>query len=92
MKIKNSITDRENLTNLFKYLSKLNCNFKSVACYDSVGGMSPLTYLIESNFHANNEMEEEEVEDEDAITTFSLDGEIAGPLTALQEALRKTVK
>ena len=57
--LKNSITDRENLTNLYKYLSKLNCNFKSVACYDSIGGISPLTYLIESNFHANIEMEEE---------------------------------
>lgn len=33
----------------------------------------------------------EETEDEDAITTFSLDGEITGPMSALQEALRNTV-
>ena len=68
--LKNSITDRENLTNLYKYLSKLNCNFKSVACYDSVGGMSPLTYLIESNFHANKELEEEMYKKYNELKTY----------------------
>lgn len=42
-------------------------------------------------FTAQAEEEVEEAEDEDAITTFSLDGEITGPMSALQEALRNTV-
>ena len=33
----------------------------------------------------------EDTEDEDAITTFSLDGEVTGPMSDLQEALRNTV-
>ena len=36
------------------------------------------------------EVASEAEEDEEAITTFSLDGEVAGPLSELQEALRKT--
>ena len=40
---------------------------------------------------AESKEAEEEAEDEDAITTFSLDGEITGPMSALQEALRNTV-
>ena len=68
--LKNSIIDIKNLTNLYDYLSKLNCNFKSVACFDSVGGMSPLTYLIESNYHANVEMEEEMYKKYNELKTY----------------------
>ena len=49
---------------------------------------------VEKGVQFNAQETEESVddsEDEDAITTFSLDGEVAGPLTELQEALRKTI-
>ena len=55
--------DNENvLGKLYEYLSKVNCNYKSRTCYNSVGGINPLTYLIEQSFHMNfhrkKEMEE----------------------------------
>ena len=57
--LQNSIINREELTNLCVYLNRLNCNFKSVSCDESVGGLSPLTYLIESSFEANKEKAKE---------------------------------
>ena len=55
--------DNENiLAGLYEYLSKVNCNYKSRTCFNSVGGINPLTYLIEQSFHMNfkrkKEMEE----------------------------------
>ena len=50
------------LKSLYDYLAKLNCNFKSPSCLNSVGGINPLYYLIEYSFHMNQkkikEMEE----------------------------------
>ena len=68
--LKNSIIDINNLKKLYEHLSKLNCNFKSVACFDSVGGLSPLTYLIESNYKANIEMEEEMYKKYNELKTY----------------------
>ena len=45
------------LDNLFQHLKNVNCNFKSTSCLNSVGGINPLTYLIESSFHMNKEKE-----------------------------------
>ena len=55
--------DNQNiLKSLYDYLAKLNCNFKSPSCFNSVGGINPLSYLIEYSFHMNQkkvkEMEE----------------------------------
>ena len=47
------------LDNLFQHLKNVNCNFKSTSCLNSVGGINPLTYLIESSFHMNKEKEKE---------------------------------
>ena len=47
---KSIIQDSHILKNLFEYLNSINCNFKSFSCEQSVGGISPLTLLIESYF------------------------------------------
>ena len=49
-KFKASIADNEILGKLFTDLSKINCNFKSVECNNSIGGITPLTYLIEKSY------------------------------------------
>lgn len=47
---------------------------------------------VEKGVHFEESHEKEETEEEgDGLTTFSLDGEVTGPLTELQEALRNTV-
>ena len=48
--LKNTIIDINNLTKLFNTLNNVNCNFKSYECNESVGGITPLTYLIENAF------------------------------------------
>ena len=35
---------------LFHHLQSISCNFKSVSFNENVGSISPLTYLIESNY------------------------------------------
>jgi len=42
--MKNNFINIDTLKKLFNYLKTINCNFKSVACNDSVGGISPLKY------------------------------------------------
>ena len=49
-KFKNSYTDKTTLENLYNNLTKNNCNFKSVESNNSLGGLTPLTYLVESSF------------------------------------------
>ena len=49
-KFRNSITDNENLGKLYTDLSKINCNYKSVECNNSIGGITPLTFLIENSY------------------------------------------
>ena len=48
--LKNSIIDINNLTKLYNTLNNVNCNFKNYECNSSVGGITPLTYLIENAF------------------------------------------
>ena len=43
------------IKNLFQHLQTINCNFKNVGCYESVGGISPLTYLIELYYQAKKQ-------------------------------------
>ena len=47
---KTIIQDSNILTKLYEYLNSINCNFKNSSCDQSVGGISPLTLLIESCF------------------------------------------
>ena len=49
-KLKNSITNNEALVKLFNDLNKTNCNYKNVECNNSIGGITPLTYLIENSY------------------------------------------
>ena len=58
-KLKNKYINIEILSNLYDYLQTVNCNFTNVACFESVGGISPLTYLVESKFQAKREKEKE---------------------------------
>ena len=57
--MKNNIIDSNTLIKLYNYLQTVNCNFKSEICRDSIGGISPLTYLIESSFSPFAEMAKE---------------------------------
>ena len=52
-KFKSSITDQDTLDKLFNNLTQSNCNFKNIECGNSVGGLTPLTYLVESSFSMN---------------------------------------
>lgn len=64
---------------------------KSEYSLDEIKAKLAVIYIEKGvQFAAEAEKSAEEVEDEDAVTTFSLDGEVAGPLSELQEALRKT--
>ena len=57
--MQNNIIDRNTLIKLYSYLQTINCNFKDEVCRDSIGGISPLTYLIESSFSPFAEMAKE---------------------------------
>ena len=54
--LQNSIVTIDILTKLYNHLNSINCNFKSVNCGSSIGGLTPLTYLIESYYSLNKEM------------------------------------
>lgn len=66
---------------------------KSDYSLDEIESKLAVMYVKKGAQFTAQESEEntEETEDEDAITTFSLDGEVTGPMSALQEALRNTV-
>ena len=49
-KFKESIADKQALSKLCDGINAINCNFKCVDSNNSLGGISPLTYLIESSF------------------------------------------
>lgn len=68
--MKNSFINIDYLKNLFNYITTINCNFKSVACNDSVGGISPLTYLIESKYEAKKERAQEMKNKYDILQNF----------------------
>ena len=51
----NKITNLEKIENLYKYIQNLNFNFKDASCGRSVGGISPLTYLVEMQFCGNKD-------------------------------------
>ena len=58
-KLKNSIVDTKILSKLFDHLESVNCNFTSFECNESVGGITPLTYLVEVRFAMNKKKEKE---------------------------------
>ena len=68
--MKNNFINIDTLAKLFNYLKGINCNFKSVACNDSVGGISPLTYLIESKYNAKIEKAQEMKNKYDILQNF----------------------
>ena len=49
-KFKASFTNQEYLNGLLKKIHETNCNIKSVDANNSLGGLTPLTYLVESSF------------------------------------------
>ena len=51
-----SIVNIDMLTKLYNYLNSINCNFKDTSCGSSIGGLTPLTYLIESYYRVDKEM------------------------------------
>ena len=48
--LENNITNNEYINNLYNYLKTVNYNFKMTESGSSIGGLSPLTYLIEKYF------------------------------------------
>ena len=48
--MKEKIIDMNSLTKLYNTLKNVNCNFKDKECHECVGGISPLTYLIEESY------------------------------------------
>ena len=48
--MKDNIIDMDNLTKLNNTLKNVNCNYKNLECGESVGGISPLTFLIEKSY------------------------------------------
>ena len=63
---------------------------KSEYSLDEIKAKLAVIYVEKGVQFTAEEKQETEAEDEEAITTFTLDGEVAGPLSPLQEALRKT--
>jgi hypothetical protein len=64
---------------------------KSEYSLDEIKAKLAVIYVEKGvQFSAHEDNSIEEGQDEDTITTFSLDGEVAEPLSGLQEALRKT--
>ena len=58
-KLKEIKINEKTLLQLYSYLNTINCNFKSASCGTSVGGISPLTYLIEMLYLAKKDKLEE---------------------------------
>jgi hypothetical protein len=56
---KNSVTDSETLIKLCQFINNNKFNFKDATCGTGVGGISPLTYLVEMLFFADKEKLEE---------------------------------
>ena len=49
-KLRNSLANNEEITKLYNDLDKINCNYKSKECNNSIGGITPLTFLIENSY------------------------------------------
>jgi hypothetical protein len=49
-KLRNSIANNEEITKIYNDLDKINCNYKSKECNNSIGGITPLTFLIENSY------------------------------------------
>ena len=58
------------LQNLHNHLNNVNCNFRNPNCYNSVGGINPLTYLIEVSFQMSNKRQKEMKEKFDQLRKY----------------------
>ena len=66
---------------------------KSEYSLDEIKAKLAVIYVEKGvQFTAQEAEVEESAEDEEALTTFSLDGEVVGPMSGLQEALHKTMR
>ena len=68
--LKKDIIDENTLQQLYNYLDQINCNLKSEVCYSSIGGITPLTYLIESFFNADKEKVKEMVDKYNLLSPY----------------------
>ena len=57
--LKEKIIDKNTLVKLYNTLDNINCNFKNKDCLESVGGINPLTYLVEKEFLMNKDLSKE---------------------------------
>ena len=67
---KNNIIKQENLDNLENYIKKMQFNFKDVSCGRSIGGITPLTNLVEMLFFANKDKLKEMTEKYDLLKPY----------------------
>ena len=57
--LKSKFIEKDTLQKLNDTLEKVVCDFKSTSCNNTIGGISPLTYLVESAYSAKKENEKE---------------------------------
>ena len=57
--IKNKLLDKNTFNNLYDQLQKVNIEFKDPECHISIGGISPLSYLIKKNYKFDKQKEKE---------------------------------
>ena len=58
------------LQNLHNHLNTVNCNFRNPNCYNSVGGINPLTYLIEVSFQMSQKRQKDMKEKFDLLRKY----------------------
>ena len=66
----NSGDNNNILQNLHNHLNTVNCNFRNPNCYNSVGGINPLTYLIEVSFQMSQKRQKEMKEKFDLLRKY----------------------
>ena len=57
--LKNKILDKEHLNKLYEQLQNVNIDYKNPECNISIGGISPLSYLIQKNYKFDRQKEKE---------------------------------
>ena len=56
---KNKILDKDSQKKLYEQLQNVNIDFKDPECHISIGGISPLSYLIKKNYNFDKQKEKE---------------------------------
>ena len=57
--IKKKLLDKEHLNKLYEQLQNVNIDYKNPECNISIGGISPLSYLIQKNYKFDRQKEKE---------------------------------